>query len=213
MIQIPDNLEKYILDHSDEEDSLLYELFRETHKRVLHPRMLSGHLQGKLLEMVTKMVNPENVLEIGTYTGYSAICIAKGLRNNGILHTIEINDELEEFILQYFKRSGFQKKIKLHIGNAIELADQLPDNFNLIFIDGDKREYPEYLKVFKKKLVKGGFLIADNVFWDGKVLKATHKSDAHTKGIQIFNNLVQEDPELENIMLPIRDGLMVVRKK
>jgi predicted O-methyltransferase YrrM len=213
MIQIPENLEKYIVDHSDRESDLLYELFRETHKKVLHPRMLSGHLQGKLLEMLTKMIQPQRVLEIGTYTGYSAICIARGLNENGILHTIEINDELEDFIQHYFERSGYKNKIKLHIGNAINIIKKFSETFDLIFIDGDKREYPDYLASCKKILNKGGFIIADNVFWGGKVLNDSPKTDPHTNAIKKFNGQIQDDPELENLMLPIRDGLMIVRKK
>lgn len=213
MIELPEQLENYILKHSDPEDTLLYELYRETHKKVLHPRMLSGHLQGKLLEFFVKMIQPEKALEIGTYTGYSAICIARGLPENGQLHTIEINDELEDFIKHYFHRSGYQKRITLHIGHALEIIPTLGNEFDLIYIDGDKREYPQYLKSCKKILRPGGFILADNVFWDGKVLKKPKNADLHTKGISEFNEIVQQDTELENLMLPLRDGLMIIRKK
>ncbi|MFP4017758.1 MAG: O-methyltransferase [Bacteroidales bacterium] len=213
MLQLPEELESYLINYSDKEDKLLYELYRETNKKILHPRMLSGYLQGKLIEMITKMVNPENVLEIGTYTGYSAICIARGLSNKGKLYTIEINDELEDFIRHYFRKSGLGEKISLHIGDARKIIEDFHFNFDLIFIDGDKREYPEYLIKCKNKLNAGGFIIADNVFWDGKVLNEKQNSDQHTKGIKKFNDLVNKDESLENIILPLRDGLNIIRKK
>lgn len=213
MIQLPEELENYLINYSDKEDKLLYELYRETNKKILHPRMLSGHLQGKLIEMITKMINPGNVLEIGTYTGYSAICIARGLSKGGKLYTIEINDELEDFIKKYFRKSGLEEKISLYIGDAKKMITDFHFNFDLIFIDGDKREYPDYLLKCTKKLNPGGFIIADNVFWDGKVLKETENSDLHTKGIKKFNDLVKRDESLENIMLPLRDGLNIIRKK
>ncbi|MFO8236588.1 MAG: O-methyltransferase [Bacteroidales bacterium] len=213
MLQIPKEIEKYLIEHSDKEDDLLSELYRETHKKVLHPRMLSGPIQGKLIEMITKMINPQNVLEIGTYTGYSAICIAKGLNKGAQIHTIEINDELEEFIRHYFKRSGLENRIHLHIGNALKIIEQLPISFDMVFIDGNKSEYPEYLEKCKHKLNPGGFIIADNVFWDGKVLRDTKNADYHTQGIKTFNKMVQRTPQLENIMLPLRDGLNIIRKK
>ncbi|MFP4047213.1 MAG: O-methyltransferase [Bacteroidales bacterium] len=213
MLQLPEELESYLINYSDKEDKLLYELYRETNKKILHPRMLSGYLQGKLIEMITKMVNPENVLEIGTYTGYSAICIARGLSNKGKLYTIEINDELEDFIRHYFRKSGLEEKISLHIGDARKIIEDFHFNFDLIFIDGDKREYPEYLIKCKNKLNPGGFIIADNVLWDGKVLNEKQNSDQHTKGIKKFNDLVNRDESLENIILPLRDGLNIIRKK
>ena len=213
MNQISEDLEKYIIEHTDKEDDLLYELYRETHKKVLHPRMLSGHLQGKLLEMITRMVNPQKVLEIGTYTGYSAICIAKGLDNSATLHTIEINDELQQFIEHYLERSGFRNKINLHIGDALNIIGQLQDDYDLVFIDGDKREYPEYFTACKKKLKPGGFIVADNVLWGGKVTEANNHSDPQTEGIKKFNNMVSADPAFEKLILPLRDGIMLIRKK
>lgn len=212
MFEISKEIEQYILDHSAEEDDLLYEIYRETHKRVLYPRMLSGHLQGKILEMLSKLLHPSKILEIGTYTGYSAICLARGLASGGTLHTIEINDELEDFIRHYLNRSGLNDHITLHIGNALEVVQSLPESFDLVYIDADKREYPQYLEVCKPKLRKGGCILADNVLWDGKVT-APDTNDSHTMGIHRFNEMVKDDEELEYVILPIRDGLMMIRKK
>jgi len=211
MLEISEALEQYILQQARFDDDLLYELYRETHKKVLHPRMLSGRLQGKMLEMISKMLQPSAILEIGTYTGFSAICLARGLPREGRLDTIEINDELEDFIRHYLNRSGLQKLIHLHIGNALDIASQLHGPYDLIFIDGDKREYPGYLEMCLPLLRPGGTLLADNVLWDGKVLEHdTHHT--HTRGIQQFNQMVREEPGMESIILPIRDGLMMARK-
>ena len=205
-------MKDYIRSFSDVEDPVLYELFRETNKKVLQPRMLSGHIQGKMLEMLTRMIKPRKILEIGTYTGYATICVARGLNHNAILHTIEINDELEDFIRHYLDKAGVQKKIHLHIGKAQEIIPKIDEKFDCIFIDGDKREYPEYLKLCKKYLNNGGFIIADNVLWNGKVLEEKHKTDKHTQGIQIFNQQVKSDPELFQVIFPVRDGLMIIQK-
>jgi len=207
-----EELEHYILDQARHEDDLLYELYRETHKKVLHPRMLSGGVQGKMLEMLSKMLHPTAILEIGTYTGYSAICLARGLAPDGKLDTIEINDELEDFIRHYLKRSDRQGQIHLHIGDALQMIRQVEGPYDLIFIDGDKREYPEYLDLCKPLLSPGGMLLADNVLWDGKVLEGSTR-DPHTQGIQRFNEMVRDDPQLESIILPVRDGLMMARKR
>ncbi|MBS3777289.1 MAG: O-methyltransferase [Bacteroidales bacterium] len=212
MFEISSEIEQYILDHSERQDDLLYELYRETHKRVLHPRMLSGHLQGKILEMLSKLLQPSQILEIGTYTGYSAICLARGLTEGGMLHTIEVNDELEDFINHYLVRSGLKKQITLHIGDALEITGNLPGPFDLIYIDADKREYPDYLEICREKLRKGGAILADNVLWDGKVVHPDTK-DSHTMGIHRFNEMVKKDRELEQVILPLRDGLMMIRKK
>ena len=212
MFEIPSEIEQYILNHSEKEDDLLYELYRETHQKVLHPRMLSGHLQGKILEMLSKLLQPSRILEIGTYTGYSAICLARGLSEGGTLNTIEVNDELEDFINHYLERSGLNDRITLHIGDALEIIKGFSGSFDLIYIDADKREYPDYLKLCSKKLRSGGCLLADNVLWDGKVVSPDIK-DKHTMGIHRFNEMVKNDPELEQVILPLRDGLMMVRKK
>ena len=207
------NLDDYIKKYSEEEDSVLYELFRETNKKVLQPRMLSGHIQGKILEMLTRMMQPQNVLEIGTYTGYGTICIAKGLPENGIIHTIEINDELEGLNQYYIQKAGVSDKVYTHTGTAQAIVPEINEMYDCIFIDGDKREYPEYLEISKKYLKHSGFILADNVLWNGKVLDSPQNRDKHTQGIQEFNEAVKNDPELENVIFPLRDGLMIIRKK
>ncbi len=207
------NIEQYILDHSDPEDPLLAELNRETNLKVLRPRMLSGHLQGKILEMISKMIRPQKILEIGTYTGYSAICLAKGLQKNGILHTIEINDELEHFIRKYLQKARLESQIYLHIGNALEIIPKLNQNFDLIFIDGDKRQYSAYYHAIFDYVKPGGFILADNVLWSGKVIELESPDDEYTKGIFTFNKLITKDNRVEKIILPLRDGLTLIRKK
>jgi len=212
MFEISSELEKYILDHSEKEDELLYELNRETHKKMLRPRMLSGHLQGKTLEMLSKLLQPSQILEIGTYTGYSAICLARGLPEGGQLHTIESNDELEDFVQHYFKRAGLQDKITLHIGYALDIIRELTGPFDLVYLDADKTEYSDYLKLCKERLSPGGCILADNVLWDGKVVHPD-TNDPDTMGIHHFNETVKNDPDLEKVILPIRDGLMMIRKR
>ena len=207
------NIEKYILDHSDKEDPILAELYRETHVKILNPRMLSGHLQGKVLEMISKMINPEKILEIGTYTGYSAICLAKGLKDTGILHTIEINDELEDLISKYLQKSGLENKVKLHFGDARKIISEINEQFDLIFIDADKREYLEYYNIILEYVKPGGFILADNVLWSGKVLEQEASEDVHTKGIIEFNEFIKKDDRIEKVILPLRDGLTLIRKK
>ena len=206
-------VENYIHAFSDTEDSVLYELYRETHKKVLHPRMLSGPIQGSILKMFTHMIQPRRVLEIGTYTGYSSICIARGLSENGKLDTIEVNDELEHFILSFFHKAKVADKIHLHLGDAQSIIPNINERFDLVFIDGDKREYPQYLTLSKKHLRTGGFIIADNVLWNGKVVEKEDQQDNHTKGIHTFNKMVREESQLEKVIFPLRDGLMVIRKK
>ncbi|NOZ35330.1 MAG: O-methyltransferase [Chlorobi bacterium] len=204
---------KYIINHSDKEDSVLSELTRRTHLETLHPRMLSGNIQGKFLEFISKMLNPERILEIGTFTGYSAICLAKGLTKTGLLYTIEINDEKEAVINEFIKKAGFTNKIKLIIGNAIEIIPELKEIFDLIFIDADKPNYLNYYKAVLPILKPGGFIIADNVLWSGKVIKDISEDDKSTHGIISFNDYVQKDLSVENMILPVRDGLMLIRKK
>jgi len=207
------NIEEYILQHSDEEDPVLSELNRETNLKILRPRMLSGHLQGKVLEMISKMISPEKILELGTYTGYSAICLAKGLKEQGILHSIEINDELEDFILKYVKKANLNDKIKLHFGDARNLIPEINEQFDLIFIDADKREYIEYYNIVFDYLKKGGFILADNVLWSGKVINMKTPDDEYTKGIFDFNEFIKNDNRIEKVILPLRDGLTLIRKK
>lgn len=213
MIEINTKLEQYILSHTDQEPEVLKELYRDTHVHIYHPRMLSGHLQGRVLKMICEMICPENILEIGTYTGYSAICFAEGLKGNGKVHTIEINDELEEFTKKYVYKSGLQDRIELYYGDAIEIVPGLEMKFDLVFIDGDKKQYSKYYQIAFEKVKSGGYIIADNVLWDGKVVEEEAEKDEQTIAITEFNNLVQNDPRVENVIFPIRDGMMVIRKK
>lgn len=205
------DIERYILNHTTLEDSILTELNRRTHLQVLQPRMASGHLQGKILEMISFMINPEAILEIGTFTGYSAICLAKGLAPTGILHTFEINDELEEFAAEFIAKSNLTGKIVQHIGSALDLAPSLGIKFDLIFIDGDKREYPQYYQMAKQMVKSKGFILADNVLWDGKVVKVPVPTDDYSRGIMKFNQMVQDDPQVENVIMPFRDGMTLIR--
>jgi predicted O-methyltransferase YrrM len=212
MTDLNPELEKYILDHIDPEGEILYELNRLTHLKVIHPRMISGHLQGKILRMICAMINPHCILEIGTFTGYSAICMAQGMAPDGHIHTIEINDELIDVPRQFFAKSGLADKITLHIGDARTIIPSIPDNFDLVFIDGEKSEYLDYYNVVFDKVKKGGFILADNILWSGKVLKKEESNDYFTKGIKIFNNFIAGDNRVEKVILPIRDGLMILRK-
>jgi predicted O-methyltransferase YrrM len=194
------------------ESPVLKKLNRDTHVNILYPRMLSGKLQGTLLKMISNMVSPELILEIGTFTGYSAICLAEGLTANGILHTIEINPELEDMELKYFEEAGVKEKIKLHIGNAIEIIPTLNEKFDIVFIDADKENYLNYYNLIFDKVRKGGFILADNVLWDGKVLDQAAPADTETKSLQEFNQFVQNDIRVENLLLPFRDGISIIRK-
>lgn len=205
------DIEKYILEISTPEDEILNELYRKTHTSVINPNMISGHLQGKLLEMLVRMIKPSLVLEIGTYTGYSAISMARALPEGSVLHTIEINDELEDICREYFNKAGLADKIVLHIGDALDIMNRLDLSFDMIFIDGDKRQYPEYYKHAMLKLNKDGYILADNVLWDGKVCDPSQK-DPMTEGIRRFNLLVKGDRDIEKLIIQARDGLMIIRK-
>ncbi len=204
------DLEKYISEYTSPEDPLLAELYRETNIRFVNPNMSTGHIQGKFLEFISRMINPETILEIGTYTGYSAICLAKGLRKGGKLYTIEINDELKEFSHSYFIRAGFEERIVQLTGSAIDIIAALDKSFDLAYIDGDKREYVDYYNVIISKMKPGAFIIADNVLWGRKVLD-TETKDAQTKGIIEFNEMIRKQKDIEKVILPIRDGLMLIR--
>lgn len=212
-----DALERYVHDHTEPEEALLRELDRETHLRVVAPRMLSGHVQGKLLKMLVRMARPRRVLEIGTFTGYSALSMAAGLTEGAELHTIEADDELEPLARSFFDRSPHGEKIRLHIGSALDVAPALGGTFDLVFIDGDKREYPEYYRMLMgdndgKALVgSGSLLIADNILWSGKVVQPVAHNDRHTQALVAFNRLVVEDPRVENVIVPLRDGLNLIR--
>ncbi len=205
-------IEKYIEDHTTPESELLKELNRQTHLRTFYPRMLSGNVQGKFLEMICWMFQPKRVLEIGTFTGYSAIAMAQGLPKDGLIFTIEVNEEMESFIHEYISKSGLERKIKLLMGDALEIIPTLEEEFDLVFIDADKEQYVDYYKLAKTKLKRGGFIIADNVLWSGKVIEKSSKTDKETQGIVEFNEFVKNDSEVEQLMLSIRDGLMLIRK-
>ncbi len=211
-MQLKTEIEEYILSHTSPENSLLKEISRETQAKILMPRMLSGHLQGRILSLISKIIQPKSILEIGTYTGYSALCLAEGLQDDGILHTIEINDELENFILKFFNKSEYKNQIKLHIGDALNLILQMPDELDLVFIDADKRVYIDYYQLLIDKVKKGGIILADNVLWGEKVIEPVQNNDEYTKGILAFNQYVQNDSRVENLILPIRDGIMMLRK-
>lgn len=204
-------LEKYISDHSTAEDPVLEDLYRQTHLRFVNPNMVSGPLQGKFLEFISFMVNPENILEIGTFTGYSAICLAKGLRDGGKLYTIEINDELSSFSGSYFSKSGLEEKIIQLTGNALEIIPGLNMMFDLVFIDADKRDYCDYFRIVKDKVRPGGFILADNVLWGGQVVEEG-TNDQQARGIIEFNKMISKEKGIEDMILPVRDGIMLIRK-
>lgn len=209
-----EKLAEYISDHSKPEDPILQELSRETFLKIYHPRRSSNHLSGQLLEVFSSMIRPKRILEIGTFTGYGAICLAKGLVPGGLLHTIEINDELEDFIRKWIDKAGFSDSIMLHIGDALEIIPGLNEIFDLVFIDGEKDQYCHYYDAVLDKVKPGGFIIADNVLWSGKVvLEDIPEKDHFTRGILKFNKMVQEDSRVENLLLPAFDGMMIIRKK
>lgn len=203
-------IQEYIREHTSPEPEILQTLNRETYANVLMPRMLSGHVQGRLLAMFSKMIKPKNILEIGTYTGYSAICMAEGLEKGGKLTTIDINEELEDMVRQFFIKAGVEDKIKQVIGNALEVIPVLDEKFDLVFIDADKVNYLNYFNLVIDKVNSGGFIIADNVLWSGKVVHK--KEDKDTQVILNFNKAIQDDKRVENVMIPVRDGLLIVRK-
>ena len=208
-----DVLEEYILRHIDEEDDYLKALYRDTHVKLLRPRMASGHLQGRMLKMFVRMIRPKQILEIGTYSGYSALCMAEGLDEGSVLHTFEINDEQEDFTRPWLEQSPYADKIKFYIGDALERVPQLGITFDLVFVDGDKRKYMEYYEMSLAHLSPGGYIIADNTLWDGHVTETPNPNDAQTIGIQAFNEFVAKDNRVEKVILPLRDGLTIIRKK
>ena len=209
---LPKKIEQYACNHTQEENLVLAELNRETWAKILIPRMLSGHLQGRALSMFSKMIKPKYILEIGTYTGYSAICLCEGLQEGGKLHTIDINEELKLISSKYFKKAGISKNIIQHVGDALKIIPNITDNFNLVFIDADKENYSKYFEIVIDKIQIGGFIIADNVLWSGKVIEEVNDKDQETKAIKEFNKLIQSSERVENILLPIRDGLMICQK-
>ena len=210
-----DLLEKYIHEYSSAEDSLLHELDRQTHLRVLNPRMISGHIQGKLLELIVKMFRPKNVLEIGTFTGYSALCMAAGLEDDAVIDTCEVDDELESLAQSFFDRSPYGHKIHLHVGSALDVAPKLGKQFDLVFMDGDKREYPAYYDMLMDGglLHSGSVILADNILWYGKVVQPVAHNDHHTQALIEFNRRVRKDERVESVILPLRDGINIIRVK
>jgi predicted O-methyltransferase YrrM len=205
-------LDDYIESHISKEPELLKQLNRETHVQLVNPRMLSGHLQGRILKMICTMIQPKCVLELGTFTGYSALCLAEGMPEDGVIHTVESNDELEEFAQNFFEQSPFKTKIKQHIGEALDIIQQLDAEFDLVFIDADKREYLDYYQAVFGKVRQGGYILADNTLWDGKVIEPVDGNDKQTIGVMAFNDFVAKDERVEVVMLPIRDGLTIIRK-
>lgn len=212
-MQETDLLDEYILRHIDEEGDYLKALYRDTHVKLLRPRMASGHLQGRLLKMFVRMIRPRNILEIGTYSGYSALCMAEGLEKEGRLYTFEINDEQEDFTRPWFENSPYASQIKFIIGDALQLVPQMDVMFDLAFVDGDKRRYLDYYEMVLPRMNRGGYIIADNTLWDGHVLEALRRNDAQTKGIMEFNDRIATDDRVEKVILPLRDGLTLIRKK
>ena len=208
---LPEKLQEYVEQHTRYEGELLHELERETYLKVLMPRMVSGHVQGQVLRTLSLMIKPKNILEIGTYTAYSGICLAEGLQDGGKLVTIDINKELEDMVRGYIHRAGMDEKIDYRIGNAMDIIPQLDTTFDLVFIDADKVNYSNYYDLVWDKISPGGFILADNVLWSGKIVEP--KPDADTRALMEFNDKVHNDPRAENVLFPVRDGIMVIRKK
>ena len=205
-------LDQYIADHSSPEGEYLYRLFRATHVEILAPQMASGHIQGRLLKFLVKMIRPKRILEIGTFTGYSALCMAEGLDEGCKLYTFEVEDELEDFTRKWIDGSGYADKIEFIIGNALEIVPTLGEKFDLVFMDGNKREYLNYYELAMKYLNDGGWILADNTLWDGHVIEP-ERQDAQTNGVRAFNDFIRNDERVEVVILPLRDGLTIIRKK
>ena len=204
-------MEAYIRNHSEDEPKLLQELTRETHLKVIQPRMITGHFQGRVLSMLSKVINPKYILEIGTYTGYSAICLAEGLRKGGELHTIDINEELTDLQRRYFDKSGYGEQIKQHTGDALKIIPELELSFDLVFIDAEKVSYDAYFEAVLKKTKPGSVILSDNVLWSGKVVEPLNPKDKATKVLLTYNQKLKEDPRVETVLFPIRDGLTFCR--
>ncbi|MDR0547179.1 MAG: O-methyltransferase [Dysgonamonadaceae bacterium] len=207
------SLDEYILANIDDEGAQLARLYRDAHVRLVRPRMLSGHLQGRFLKMLVRLVQPKRILEIGTYTAYATLCLAEALPGDGEIHTIEKDDEMEDFILEQIELSGFKNKIHLYIGDALDVIPALNETFDLVFIDADKRLYCEYFDLIFEKVRPGGLILADNTLWSGKVIEPVVPSDKQTQGILSFNEKIKKDTRIEKIILPLRDGLTMIYKK
>ncbi len=208
-----EKLDEYLINHSEKEPEILSDLNRETNQKVLQPRMISGAYQGRLLSIISKIINPKKILEIGTFTGYSTLCLAEGLDKNGQIHTVDINEELYDLQRKYFKKSSFNSNITQHLGNALEIIPKLDHDFDLIFLDADKINYPKYLDVLIVRLKKGGVLLSDNVLWDGKVLNEISQKDKSTKAIVEYNKMLNNRIDMDSVILPIRDGITLSIKK
>ena len=210
---ISEQLDNYVVEHTQSEPDILQQLNRETYLKVLQPRMLSGHYQGRVLSMISKILNPKTILEIGTYTGYSALCLMEGIQKEGILHTIDHNEELFSLQRKYFDKSGFGKQIIQHTGNALDIIPNLTETFDLVFIDADKENYNNYFQLVLPKMESGSVILSDNVLWSGKVLDKPKKDDVETTALIAFNKLLNSHPKVESVLLPVRDGLMITRVK
>jgi len=210
---ISEKLDDYVVKHSEDEPALLKALTRETYQKILQPRMLSGHYQGRVLSILSKLIRPKAILEIGTFTGYSALCLAEGLRQDGVLHTIDINEELVDFQRNYFEKSDYGSQIFQHLGPAVDIIPTLDTHFDLVFMDADKPNYINYFHQIIDKLNPGGVILSDNVLWSGKVIEALDPNDTSTRVVLDYNKLLKEDQRLETVLLPIRDGLTVSIRK
>lgn len=213
MYFLPEKLDEYVVAHSQEEPELLQQLTRETYQKILQPIMLSGPYQGRVLSMISKLIRPKSILELGTFTGYATLCLAEGLQVEGEIHTIDINEELEDFQRKYFDKSGYGTQIHQHLGSAIDILPTLDKTFDLVFIDADKPNYVNYFHLIIDKLKPGGIILSDNVLWHGKVIEPLNDKDTSTKAVLEFNTLLKNDDRIETVLLPIRDGLTISRKK
>ena len=213
MYFLPEALDNYVVDHSENEPDLLNQLTRETYQKILQPIMLSGPYQGRILSMISKLKQPKSILELGTFTGYATLCLAEGLEKDGEIHTIDINEELVDFQRKYFDKSDYGHQIHQHLGSAIDVLPKLDKTFDLVFIDADKPNYVNYFHLIINKLNTGGIIISDNVLWHGKVIEELDPKDKSTKAVLEYNTLLKEDPRIESVLLPIRDGLTISRKR
>lgn len=208
---LPENIDQYAIDHTQDEPELLQQLTRETWQKVLAPRMSSGHYQGRVLSMISKLIQPKSILEIGTFTGYATLCLAEGMQANATLDTIDVNEELYDMQRSYFDASAYGAQIKQHTGNALDIIPKLSKTFDLVFIDADKANYPTYLELLIPKLKSGAVILSDNVLWSGKVVEKVNTKDTDTKALLHYNKILKQHPKLETVLLPIRDGLTISR--
>jgi caffeoyl-coA O-methyltransferase len=210
---LSEELENYAAQHTEDEPLLLQELNKRTHLNVLQPRMISGHFQGRFLSLLSKMVQPRTILEIGTYTGYATLCLAEGLHPEGVLHTIDIKEELTDLQREFFDRSGYGSQIVQHLGKAADIIPSLDTTFDLVFIDADKQNYAHYFDLVIEKMNRGGIILSDNVLWSGKVVEEVKHNDKHTQALMAYNQKIKDDPRVETVLLPIRDGITLSRVK